>query len=83
MLKDGSGTKNQCGVMSIVPMNYSTPEIGGTNEQGMYWGGYNTDITGKSDGLGRYDSITDGLLNYQNVAAGNYGSNNATELSSS
>ena len=33
----------------------------------MYWGGYGTDISGKSDGLGRGNSITNGLLNYQKV----------------
>lgn len=27
-----------CGVMSIKPMNCSTPTTGGTSEQGMYWG---------------------------------------------
>lgn len=33
-----------CGVMSIKPMNCSTPATGGTSEQEMYWGVYDTDI---------------------------------------
>ena len=33
-----------CGVMSIKPMNYNTPDTGGTSEQGMCWGVQNTDI---------------------------------------
>ena len=53
-----------CGVMSIVPMNYSTPNTGGTNEQNIYWGYYNIDISDKSDGLGRTDSVTNGLQDY-------------------
>lgn len=28
----------EMGVMSIVPMSYSTPDTGGTTEEGMYWG---------------------------------------------
>lgn len=34
----------ECGVMSLRPMNCDTPSIGGTSEQGMYWGVPNTDI---------------------------------------
>lgn len=34
-----------CGVMSIKPMNCSTPTIGGTFEQDIYWEVYGTDIT--------------------------------------
>ena len=33
-----------CGVMSLKPMNCSTPATGGTSEQSMYWGVYGTDI---------------------------------------
>lgn len=70
--------------MSIVPMNYSTPEKGGTSEQGIYWGGYGTDISSKSDGLGRTDSVSDGLTNYQKVACDTTsGTNKTTGLSSS
>ena len=67
VLKSGDGKTNQCGVMSIVPMSYSTPETGGTSEQYIYWGGYGIDISGKSDGLGRTDSVIDGLVNYNTV----------------
>lgn len=70
MLKDGNGTVNQCGVMSIVPMNYNTPEKGGTSEQNIYWGYNSLDISGKSDGLGRYDSI-DRLKTYQQIVVCN------------
>ena len=74
VLKDGTGTKNQCGVMSIVSMSCDTPETGGDG-QNIYWGGVRdgwdettgVDISGKSDGLGRYDSISNGLLNYIGV----------------
>ena len=34
-----------CGVMSIKPMSCSTPTTGGTSEQYMYWGVFDTDIT--------------------------------------
>lgn len=34
-----------CGVMSLKPMNCSTPATGGTSEQNMYWGVYGTDIS--------------------------------------
>ena len=34
-----------CGVMSLKPMNCSTPATGGTSEQSMYWGVYGTDIS--------------------------------------
>ena len=67
VLKSGDGTTNQCGVMSIVPMSYSTPETGGTSEQSMCWGGYGAGISGKSDGLGRTDSVINGLVNYNTV----------------
>ena len=65
VLKDGTGTVNQCGVMSIVSMSCNTPETGASSEDTIYWGGFTTDISGKSDSLGRYDSVTNGLLNYQ------------------
>lgn len=87
VLKDGTGTINQCGVMSIVPMSYNTPEVGATTEGLMYWGGYGPemglgdDITGKSDGLNRYDSINDGLKNYNRVACDTSASNTSTRLS--
>lgn len=34
-----------CGVMSLKPMDCSTPSTGGTSEQSMYWGEYGTDIS--------------------------------------
>ena len=85
VLKDGTGTKNQCGVMSIVGMRYDTPETGG-NGISMYFGGVSdksnqigVDISGKSDGLGRYDSVSNGLLNYTGfVITANKTSNKAS-----
>ena len=38
-----------CGVMSLKPMNCSTPSTGGTSEQSMYWGEYGTDISALSN----------------------------------
>lgn len=67
VLKDGTGTINQCGIMSIKAMSYSSPVTGAISEGTMYWGGYGTDISGKSDELDRYDSVSNGLLNYQHV----------------
>lgn len=67
VLKDGSGKKNQCGIMSLVPMNYNTPENGSTLNQYISWGGYGTDVSEKSDGLERFDSVTNGLTNYTEV----------------
>lgn len=64
VLKNGDGSKNQCGVMSLAAMNYDTPENGGTSNQLMHWGGYNMDISGKSDNLDRFDSVSNGLVNY-------------------
>lgn len=81
VLKDGTGTINHCGIISLVPMSYNTPEVGAISETGMCWGGYNSDITGKSDGLGRYDSITNGLIDYQKVACDTSGTNTSTRLS--
>ena len=50
----GDGT---CAVMSIKPMNYNTPTVGGSSEnQSMRWGGYDVDISGCTE-----------LLNYNVV----------------
>lgn len=38
-----------CGVMSLKPMNCSTPSTGGTSEQYMFWGEYGTDISALSN----------------------------------
>ena len=84
VLKSGDGKTNQCGVMSIVPMSYSSPETGATSETSMYWGYNSLDISSKSDSLGRYDSISYGLRNYNNViTTSNNTSNTGTALSSS
>lgn len=83
VLKDGSGTVNQCGVISLVNMDCKTPDIGTTSELTMYWGGYNKDISGKSDNLKRYDSIINGLQNYKKIVYGDKDSNIAIGLGSS
>lgn len=63
VLKDGSGRVSQCGVMSLVPMDYTTPETGGVDKTAICWGNHRYDISGQSDGLRRYDSVTDGFKN--------------------
>lgn len=81
VLKDGSGTRNQCGVISLRAMNPDFPEdgkIGG--QQVCYWGKNNTNIANKSDGLYRYDSTTIGLKNYAYAAADTEPSNTAKKL---
>lgn len=58
VLKDGSGTKNQCGIMSLVSMSYNDPENGifRSNKSGEFLEfTNNTKIT--DDGLNRYDSV--------------------------
>lgn len=69
VLKDGTGTKNQCGVMSIVPMNCNTPQTGGSSEQDISWGVSNT-----TPGLKTYNEV---------VVTSNKNSNIATGLSGS
>ena len=80
VLKDGTGTVNQCGVMSLVDMDYNTPEVGKITNYETYWeppywgslwytnsnavGIDGVDISYQSDRLGRYDSVTNGLFNY-------------------
>ena len=32
-------------IMSLAPMNYTTPDTGGTSNQYVYWGGYGTDTS--------------------------------------
>lgn len=68
VLKDGTGEVNQCGVMSIVGMKASNPTSGGSDET-IGWGQYNTDISGQTDGLGRYDSTSNGLTNYNSCVS--------------
>ena len=81
VLKDGTGTVNQCGVISLKEMTYTNPQNGSASNSYIYWGGYGNDISGKSDGLGRYDSVSNGLLNYNKVACDTSGSNKSTKLS--
>ena len=35
----------ECGVMSLAEMNYTTPDIGSTEYQKIYWGGYGTNTS--------------------------------------
>ena len=35
----------QAGIMSLAEMNYSTPDVGSTSNQAMYWGGYSVDTS--------------------------------------
>ncbi len=44
ILPDGDPRKGCNIIMSLKPMNYNTPDEGGTSEQGMYWG-FTSDIT--------------------------------------
>lgn len=67
ILKDGTGTVNQCGVISLVNMSYVTPEEGTEKNEYMYFGNFNSDINNESDNLGRYDSITDAFLFHTGV----------------
>lgn len=56
VLKDGSGTKNQCGVVAMREISYTNPEYGGLASYFVYNGNSAPDTGG--DGLGRYDSIS-------------------------
>ena len=40
---------DSCGIISLRPMDYWTPSIGGNSEQGMYWGVYDTNISALPD----------------------------------
>lgn len=86
VLKDGTGTENQCGIMSLNSMNYNIPEQGSSIEQDgntIKFGGFGTNIANKSDGLERYDSIANGLINYNKFACGEYPTNKSTQLTDS
>ena len=39
----------ECAVLSLKYMNYTTPNEGSISYQGMYWGGYGTEITGMTN----------------------------------
>ena len=45
ILPDGDPRKGCNIIMSLKPMDYNTPDEGGTSEQGMYWGFTSKDIT--------------------------------------
>lgn len=80
VLKDGTGTKNQCGVMSLVGMSCNKPEKG-DRDNGISWGGSGIilDISGKTDGIERYDSVTDGLMNYQGIVTTSTSTSNVAD----
>ena len=42
----------QAGIMSLAEMNYSTPDVGSSSYQYIYWGGYGTDTS-----LPNYDMV--------------------------
>ena len=42
----------QAGIMSLAEMNYTTPDVGSSEYQTMYWGGYGTDTS-----LPNYDKV--------------------------
>lgn len=67
VLKNGTGKVKQCGVMSILSATTKNAELGSNSEVSMFYGSSSTDIKDKSDDLGRYDSINDGLINYTKV----------------
>ena len=35
----------ECGIMSLAEMNYTTPDVGSSSYQYIYWGGYGTDTS--------------------------------------
>lgn len=57
ILKDGSGTVNQCGVMSLVKMSVNSPETGDADATNLQIG--HTRSSTSSDGLGRVNSYND------------------------
>ena len=47
-------------IMSLAPMNYTTPDTGGSSSQAMYWGGYGTDTSLTNfNVVNKYDSTTE------------------------
>ena len=47
-------------IMSLAPMNYATPDTGGSSNQDMYWGGYGTDTSLTNFSVvNKYDSTTE------------------------
>lgn len=80
VLKDGTGTVNQCGVMSLVSMSYVNPTEGAPSEIAMYWGYSQLNISNRADELDRYDSVSNGLLDSNKSACDTSGSNKSTKL---
>ena len=56
----GDGT---CGVMSLAEMNLSTPDVGSSDYQGMYWGGYQIDTSLPNYGVCNYIGSNGNLNN--------------------
>ena len=71
VLKSSKG-KNQCGVMSIVPMDCDTPTNGGTSEQAMFWG-QSTSISAMTS----YNQVVVTESDISNEASGFSSSSNA------
>ena len=47
-------------IMSLAPMNYTTPDTGGSSNQYIYWGGYGTDTSLTNfNVVNKYDSTTE------------------------
>ena len=80
VLKDGTGTVNQCGIMSLLEMYHLDPSKGTHAISSVEFGSEGVDLSGKADGLGRYDSVTDGLKNYNKIPSGNRNTNTANQL---
>ena len=51
----------QAGIMSLAEMDYTTPDVGSSEYQGMYWGGYGTDtVLPNLDTVNLVDDTTSG-----------------------
>lgn len=79
VLKDGSGTRNQCGIISMSEMSTDWPTLGDYGSD-MYFGNINYLVKNKADGLGRYDSIDNGLTAFNCIACNTAPSNTSTGL---
>lgn len=56
--------------MSLKPMNYTTPDTGGTSNQDMYWGGYGTDTSLTNYNVVNYYS--DGVSSQKTLSSTSY-----------
>ena len=56
----------QAGIMSLAEMNYSTPDVGSSSYQYMYWGGYGTNTSLPNydviNYIGRGSTLNDGVV---------------------